>query len=173
MIHLQLPYRKQLFLNAQKFRFNLQTKPLRRQAFTYLIAGAVLLFLTVDEPDDSFLYIIAWFAFLLGGLQLIRYVVSLLRLRKIAAGYADRYESEQMAHEYVFDQERVSYSDKEKSFSFRWHLLQGYTLTPEYLVLHILSKRSCDLVLLRSHFTPEQFGELTGYLAKTERVAIR
>ena len=172
MVQIKTPFNKESFIKAQNFKRKIIINPLVNNTIGYLIAGTILIVLNENNSNNQISFALSWIAIAFGILSLIQLIKARIKYHKMVRNFSERFEREQMDCEYRFDENGISYCDKEKSFSCKWELLQGYSLFKPYLIFHVLGKNSCDIILDRSHFTEEEFDILDGYLVKSKQVII-
>ena len=172
MLKIEILFNRGAFRRAQKLKPKLTYNSLLYNSLACIVAGILLILLNENRSENQNTFAISWSALLVGMLWLFQYIEAIIKYNKYIKATGDRFEHEQMDCEYTFHLEGLSYRDKEKSFSCRWDLLKGYSLSKEFLILHVLGKASCDVIIDRIHIPWDKFEILDSYLTKNLKQVI-
>lgn len=135
-IKLHFKFNKQKFLLSNRLRWKIgQRQYLKNETGMLLFA---VVFVLLGLGNESYLFITIGLTLL--GLLLYSFLFLLKQkqaFKKQLNKLAEEFENTKMDCDYEFTETEVKYSDKEKKIEYQWHLINGYEIYKEHLVLFV------------------------------------
>lgn len=140
-LKIEQPFIKDEFVKANDIKFQIRWFKYKKQMIRFSIAAAVLLaigILSINDyqPLNGFIFF-GGGAAVLSVFMLFRYLSTKRKFTAQVDALADKFELEQMDCTFEFNDDKMSYKDKEKRFELNWSLFSHYFFFKDYLIVVI------------------------------------
>lgn len=139
-INIHFHFDKEKFISAQLIRIKIDQDKFIKTQIAFLVFGLTFIMLGFsNQKTDNFhpFTIIGLISIFTCGYSIYHWLRQKQKFKKELNKMAEDFEGKKMDCDYEFTENEIKYSDSEKKIEYLWHLINGYKIYKDHLLLFV------------------------------------